>query len=205
MPKSVSATRMVAPLYRGWLSTNEGSSRQAANSPSPNPSRLTRLRYTAGMIWSVSTLLRRSGTARPVCVTNGSMVVSPCALEVRRSQVGRRGQPARDRGGGGHGGRHQMGPAALALAALEVTVRRGGAALARGERVGVHAEAHRAARRPPFRARRGEHLVEAFGLGLGAHLHGTRDNQHPDAGRDAVAADHLGGGAQVRDPPVGAG
>jgi hypothetical protein len=28
------------------------------------------------MIWSVSTLLRRSGTARPVCVTNGSIGLS---------------------------------------------------------------------------------------------------------------------------------
>ena len=33
----------------------------------------TRFRYTAGMIWSVSTLLRRRGTAWPVCRVNFSM------------------------------------------------------------------------------------------------------------------------------------
>src|SRR5215813_12350301 len=106
------------------------------------------------MIWSVSTLLRRSGTARPVCVTNGSMVFSYVRRSVswRASQVGRRGQPARDGGGGGDGGRDQVGTPALALPALEVPVRGRCAALSRGERVRVHAQAHRAAGRPPLRA-----------------------------------------------------
>src|SRR5215469_15256567 len=181
---------MVAPPYLGWLSTNDGSSRQAENSPSPKPSRLTRLRYEAGMIWSVSTLLRRSGTARPVCVTNGSMSKSlqVAVITAQRSQVGGRGQPARDGGGGGNGGRHQVGAAALALTAFEVPVRGRGAALPRGKRVGVHAQAHRAASRPPLGAGRGEHLVEALFLGERADLHRTRDDQHPDAGRDAAAA-----------------
>ena len=49
------------------------------------------------MIWSVSTLVRRSGTARPVCVTNGSMMVL-VSLE-----VGGGGQAAGDRGRGGDG------------------------------------------------------------------------------------------------------
>src|SRR5271169_1428847 len=94
MPKSVPATRIVAPSYCGWLSTKDGSSRQAANRPSPKPDRLTRLRYSAGMIWSVSTLLRRSGSARPACVTNGSIVATLLL------QVGGCGQVAGHGGGG---------------------------------------------------------------------------------------------------------
>ena len=66
---------MVAPCAAGWLSTKPGSSRQVANSPSPKPARLTRFRYSEGMIWSVSTLLRRSDTARPVCVVKGSIEI----------------------------------------------------------------------------------------------------------------------------------
>src|SRR5450756_1451898 len=54
-----------------------GSDRHAANRPSSKPVRVTRLRYTAGMIWSVSTLLRRSGTPTPVCWVNFSMVRPP--------------------------------------------------------------------------------------------------------------------------------
>ena len=52
---------------------NDGSLRQAANRPSSKPVRVTRFRYTAGMIWSVSTLDRRSGTPIPVWVRKASM------------------------------------------------------------------------------------------------------------------------------------
>ena len=48
---------------------------------------------------------------------------------------------AHHRGGGGDRGRHQVGAAALALAALEVAVGGRRAALARGELVRVHAQA----------------------------------------------------------------
>src|SRR6202451_4177240 len=188
---------MRAPTCGGWWSTNDGSSRQAAKSPSPNPSRVTRLRYTAGMIWSVSTLLRRSGSARPVWATNGSMSYS--------LQVGRRGQPAGDGGGGGDGGGHQVSAPALALAAFEVPVRGRGGPLPRLERVRVHAQAHRAPGAAPFGPGRGEDLVEPLALGLRANLHGTGDDKHPDAVRDLPAADHVGGGAQILDPAVGAG
>ena len=45
------------------FSTKSGSlSRQARNRPSSKPVRVIRLRYSAGMIWSVSTSERRSGT-----------------------------------------------------------------------------------------------------------------------------------------------
>ena len=44
VPKSGPATRMLAPWYTGWLSTNSGSWRQAANSASSKPVLVTRLR-----------------------------------------------------------------------------------------------------------------------------------------------------------------
>lgn len=74
MPKSGPVTSTVPAAYGAWLSTNSGSLRHAANSPSSKPLRLTRLRYSAGMIWSVSTLLRLSGAPMPVWVVNFSMV-----------------------------------------------------------------------------------------------------------------------------------
>ena len=64
------------------------------------------------------------------------------------------------------GGRHlradEVRAAAAALAALEVAVRGRGAALARREDVGVHPEAHRAAREAPLEAR----VEEDAGRGL---------------------------------------
>src|SRR5206468_5070943 len=89
--------------------------RHALNRPSSNPVRVTRFKYTAGMIWSVSTLLRRSGTAVPMCTVNFSMAVP--------SEVGGAGQRAADRGRGSHQRRDEVGAAALSLAALEVAVR----------------------------------------------------------------------------------
>src|SRR5664279_306446 len=61
--------------YSGLFRTKDSSLRHAAKSPSSNPVRDTLLRYSAGMIWSVSTLLRRSGTPTPVWVVNLSMAV----------------------------------------------------------------------------------------------------------------------------------
>ena len=49
--------------------------RQEANRASSKPVRVMRLRYTAGMIWSVSTALRRNGAPMPVCRMNLSTVV----------------------------------------------------------------------------------------------------------------------------------
>src|SRR6202023_1413209 len=183
VPKSVPATRIVAPVYCGWLSTNEGSSRQAANRPSPKPARLTRLRYSAGMIWSVSTLVCRSGTARPVWVVNGSMGAVSCYRSTGL-QVGGGGEVAGDGGGGGDRGRDQVGARALALAALAVAVGGRRAALAGGELVRVHAQAHRAACGAPLGAGRGEHRVQALLFGLGPDLHGPGHDQHPDGRGD---------------------
>src|SRR6202035_868791 len=71
----------------------------------------------------------------------------------------------RNRRGGSHGRRDEMGAALVALAALEVAVRGRGAALAGIELVGVHGEAHRAAGLTPFEAGLDEDLVDAFGFG----------------------------------------
>ena len=73
MPKSGPATSTEPPAYSARLSTNDGSLRQAEKRPSSKPVRVTRLRYSAGMIWSVSTLLRRSGTPTPVWLVNASI------------------------------------------------------------------------------------------------------------------------------------
>ena len=73
---------------------------------------------------------------------------------------------ALDRGRGRHLRADQVGAPALALAALEVAVRRRGAALARREDVGVHPQAHRAAGAAPVESGRPEDLVQPLGLGL---------------------------------------
>src|SRR4051794_18876895 len=97
------------------------------------------------MIWSVSTLLRRSGTPTPVCWLNFSMTISSLGLCVSgwrsdRLEVGQRAAVGRDdvgaevgdgrqRAADGRGGRHQrrheVRATALALPPLEVAVRRG--------------------------------------------------------------------------------
>src|SRR5713226_3119318 len=83
-----------------------------------------------------------------------------------------------------HGRRHQMRAAFIALAALEITVRGRGAALAGLELVGVHGEAHRAARLAPLEARREEDAVEPLRLGLvldeagAGHHHRAHSRRH---------------------------
>src|SRR5687767_12789568 len=103
------------------------------------------------MIWSVSTLERRSATARPVCVVMASMRRLLGLSGV--GQVGGARQMAGDGGRGGHEWRDQMGSTALALPPLEVAVGGRRAALARRQLVGVHAQAHRAAGVPPLGTR----------------------------------------------------
>ena len=77
-----------------------------------------------------------------------------------------------------------MGAPAPALAALEVAVAGGGGALAGGQLVGVHGQAHRAARLAPVEARGGEHLVEPLGLGLVLHRERAGHDHGPHAGLD---------------------
>src|SRR5215212_3038334 len=100
-----------------------------------------RLRNCLGMIWSVSTSARSSTLTAPFTTFTGSTSVASAGRSDPRPDV-RRGhpalvprpdvhEPALDGGCGCHLGRHEVGPPAAALTALEVAVRRRGAALAR--------------------------------------------------------------------------
>jgi hypothetical protein len=99
------------------------------------------------MIWSVSTFTLFNGATTPVSFTNVHNVTG----------FGGRGRHLRA---------HQVGPAALALPALEVAVRRRGAPLTGLKYVRVHAQAHRAARLPPVEACVLEDPVQALVLRL---------------------------------------
>src|SRR4051812_39761758 len=122
------------------------------------------------MIWSVSTSARSSTLTWPEITRTGSMSVPLPDVD----------EAPLDRGRGRHLGREQVGAAAASLAALEVAVGGRGAALARAEDVRVHAQAHRAARRAPVEPGGAEHVVEALGLGLLAHLLGPGDDHRVD-------------------------
>src|SRR3954447_234221 len=112
------------------------------------------------MIWSVSTSERSSTETGPLIFVTGSMSVPvPDVDEV-----------ALDRRGRGHLRRDEVSAPAAPLAALEVAVARGRAALAGRKRVRVHPEAHRAAGAAPVEPGGAEDLVEALLLGLGLHL-----------------------------------
>ena len=123
------------------------------------------------MIWSVSTSDRLSGSPVPEMTCDG--------LHDDCLQIGGGGEVAGDRGGGGDGGGDEVGAAAAALAALEVAVARARRPLAGGQLVGVHRQAHRAARLAPVGAGGGEHLVEPLGLGLRLHGVAAGHDHHP--------------------------
>src|SRR5690349_11988103 len=113
------------------------------------------------MIWSVSTLLRRSGRTVPVCWVKASMSCPPRGRRsADRGQVGGAGEVTGHRGRGGDRDRDEVRAAALALPSLEVPVGCGGAALTGRELVGVHAQAHRAPGTAPLGAGLDEHLVQ---------------------------------------------
>src|SRR3954452_14715777 len=132
------------------------------------------------MIWSVSTSARSSTLTAPFTCLTGSMSAPGPDVD----------EAALDGGGGGHLRGDQVGAAAAALAALEVAVRRRGAALAGREDVGVHPQAHRAARAAPVEAGGAEDLVEALGLGLGLHLDRAGDDHGVHVGGDLAPLDH---------------
>src|SRR5438477_6021721 len=195
VPKLGPATRIVAPACSGRLRTKVGSARQAENSPSPKPVRSTLLSHSAGMIWSVSTSERSSGTAVPVTVLVGSMSV----------QLLWGGEAAGDGRSRGDGRGHQVGAPAGALTALEVAVRRRCAALARAQLVGVHGQAHRAARLSPLEAGRGEGAIETLRLGPGLDLHGAWDDQGAQSRSHPSPSEHRGRSAEVLQPGARAG
>src|SRR5689334_23179777 len=158
------------------------------------------------MIWSVSTLLRFSGTPTPVCEVNLSMAApSGSGVGADGREVGGRGEGAADGGRRGDERRHEVRPPALALAALEVAVRRRGRTLAGLEGVRVHAETHRAARAAPLGPGLLEDHVEDLVLRLQTDLDRAWHDEQSRVGVDLAAPDHGGGRAQVLDAAVGAG
>src|SRR3954464_13242576 len=98
-----------------------------------------------------------------------------------------------------------MGGGPLPLPALEVPVGRRGTAFLRGELVGVHAQAHRAAGPAPLATGFLEGDVETLVLGLEPDARGPGDDEETGAVGDLAAPDDLGGGTKVLDPAVGAG
>ncbi len=112
---------------------------------------------------------------------------------------------AGDGGGGGHGRADQMGAAAFALAAFKVAVAGAGAALAGGEDVGIHAQAHAAACFAPIETGFFENAIEPFFFSLLLHLSAAGDDHGADVFRHVVTADDSGGGTQIFDAAVGAG
>src|SRR4029077_2529069 len=107
-----------------------------------------------------------------------------------------------DRARGGGQGRGEEGPAALALATLEVAVAGADGVLPGLELVAVHGDAHRAAGLTPFRTGRLEDLRQALALGLALHLVRTRYDHQAHALGDAAVLEDAGREAQVADPPV---
>src|SRR5215216_228394 len=99
---------------------------------------------------------------------------------------------------------HQVRSTTLALTALEITIRGAGAALARLQDVGVHAQAHAAARLPPLEARFGKDAIEALLLGSDLDLVRTRHHHRAHARMHPFATHDLSGRAQVLDASVGA-
>src|SRR5215207_5058174 len=190
--------RMRAPWYSGRFRTNSGSCRQAEKRASSKPVFVTRFRNTAGMIWSVSTFERRSGTAVPVTVLILSIsALLPFALEIPRARErsangGRRSDERGD----------EVGATALALPALEVAVGGRCAAFAWRQLVGVHSEAHRATREAPLGAELLDHLVEALGLGFEPDSGGAGHDHDAHAVRLVLALDDRRERAEVFDAAV---
>src|SRR6185503_1233112 len=148
--------------------TKSRSLRHSANRPWAKPVRLIDDRYCFGMIWSVSTLARSSGTTSPFRTVNFSIVSTPPADIDEVPGDRRRGR---------HRGTDEVGASAGALAALEVSVRGRSAALAGVEPIRVHAQAHRAPRLAPLEAGFAEDPVEPFALGLLLHHPRSRHDQ----------------------------
>src|SRR5262245_41833974 len=98
-PKFLRVRRIVAPLYRGWLSTKSGFGwrcdvsipgspmslkRHASNRCGPKPVRLMDFRNCFGMIESVSTFSRSSGATNPVWTVNFSILSLVALVPVGR-------------------------------------------------------------------------------------------------------------------------
>src|SRR4051794_26116523 len=155
----------------------------------PRPERFIVLRKRDGMILSVSIFATGRGAATPVSCVKGCISV----------ELPNIGQPPGDGRGGGHRGGERVRAPAGSLAAFEVPVARAGAALARGELVGVHAEAHGAARLSPLEAGVDQDAVEPLPFGLLLDQAAAGDDHGAHAGGNVLALDHASRGADVLD------
>src|SRR3569623_1567404 len=97
-----------------------------------------------------------------------------------------------------------MGAVLEALTAREVTVRGRSATLFRRLLVGIHRNAHRAARLAPLEAGLDEDLVEAFGYRLLLHETRARHLHGVEVAVAGVTVDDVRGRAQFFDATVGA-
>src|SRR5215472_11204572 len=97
-----------------------------------------------------------------------------------------------------------MCTAALALASLEVAIRRAGASLLRLEDIGVHAQAHAATGLAPFKAGLGEDAMQPQRFRLAFDLLRTRHHHRLDVACDLAALDDPGRGLKVKQTGVGA-
>ena len=102
-------------------------------------------------------------------------------------------------------GLRQVGAAPPALTALEVAVRRRGAAFAGRQLVGVHRQAHGAARQPPFKSGVEEDLGQTLLLGLGADKARSGHDHGAQTRLDLLALQDRGRRPQILDPAIGAG
>src|ERR1035437_5932258 len=213
-PKLSPTSRICLPALTGSSMKDGGTrrapsgvKRQSKNSASARFALSVILRNRAGQIWSVSMLDREMAMTRLVVLLNGSGM--SVGLHGRSSgggshQCPRIGDYAGDGAGCSGERRGQERSPALALPALEVSVRGADAVLAGLKLVAVHGDAHRAAGLTPFGAGRAEDLVEALALGLLLDLLAAGHDENPKALGDLAAAQNGSRGAHVLDPAVGA-
>src|SRR5881397_1808113 len=155
------------------------------------------------MIESVSTFSRSMTIAVPRTVETARISADLWSASSRTSvELRWMREPADDGRRRRDRRRHQMRPPAGALTALEVPVRRRGAALARTQDVGIHPQAHRAARGAPLEPRLAEHAIEALALRVLLHPHRAGDDERADPRADAPPLKHDRRRAQVLEPRV---
>src|SRR5438552_9699370 len=83
-------------------------------------------------------------------------------------------------GSGGHSRADQVGTSAASLASFKVTVAGRGAALALGELVAVHGNAHAASCLAPLKASVTENVGQSLFFGHATHAHRAGDDQRSD-------------------------
>src|SRR5271157_5436575 len=157
-----------------------------------------RLRCCLGMIWSVSTFSRYSGATTPRCLRIGSMALVPVLPAANIDE------PPGNSGGSSGCGTHEVSASFPALAAFEVAVAGGSAALLGREDVGIHSQTHRASRLAPLRPRVLEDAVESFLFSGKLDRFRARDHQDCHAGMHLMSMNDLRCSPQVFQPPVGA-